>query len=420
MLLRLFYAFILLANCVVNHVAADEIKADFSGFATLAASYSDDPDMGFGSNYINKKRAGFSLSRESILGGQVNLSLNRNWDSVAQVVLQDHASEEFDSFLELAFLRYRPSRDWAIRAGRLNSDLYLLSEYPYVGYAYLWARPPHEFYSFASAGGHFDGLDVEYTQSVFDGFLRLKLAAGQTTTKLTSAGDKFHIDFDNLITFSASYSLEAWTLRFSASRTDIGGYKLDSMAQLIAAFRAVPASLWPQAQSLAQSYDTEGKTVSYAAFGVSYDYDNWLIQSEVGISESQWLVSPSNLNAYVSVGYRFGDVTVYSGVSISENRNDVTNIPVPQFPPGIPEQITLPIQQLAVIAQDAVELPVVHQHSINIGAKWHFSDTVVIKAQIDHFDIQPYGGGLWSRSKPEDVKIGHRVNVFSLSTSLVF
>ncbi|XQF91864.1 hypothetical protein ACOBV9_09245 [Pseudoalteromonas espejiana] len=89
---------------------------------------------------------------------------------MVQVVIQDHAYKSFDNFLELAFVRYRPTRHWAIRAGRLNSDLYLLSEYPYVGYAYLWVRPPHSYYSFANIASNFDGVDVEYSKAINDGF----------------------------------------------------------------------------------------------------------------------------------------------------------------------------------------------------------------------------------------------------------
>ena len=411
---------VIVLACCSTWAQGDEFKVEFSGFASLVASYSDDSEIGFSSNYLNESDTGWSLTRDSILGGQANISLTKNWDSVIQVVYQDRAYKSFDNFLELAFLRYRPSRDWAIRAGRLNSDLYLLSEYPHVGFAYLWTRPPHEYYSFASSAGNFDGVDVEYSQVVGEGFLRLKLAAGNTTAKFKASGSDFFIDFDNLITFSATYVLNAWTMRLSVSTAKLGSYRLESLDEFIDILNSVPIGVWPQAPSLAKSFDTRGHHVEYAAFGVTYDEDNWLIQSEVGISESAWTVAPSNISAYISAGYRLDDVTVYTGISVAENRHNATMVASPQFPPGTPPQISVPIQQVALASQYVIDRTLVHQYSINVGAKWHVSDNVVLKAQLDHFDIQPNGGGLWDINNPADVKKGHRINVFSISTSVVF
>jgi hypothetical protein len=406
--------------CCSTWAQADEFGVEFSGFASLVASYSDDTEIGFSSNYLNESDTGWSLTRDSILGGQANISLTKNWDSVVQLVYQDRAYKGFDNFLELAFLRYRPSRDWAIRAGRLNSDLYLLSEYPHVGFAYLWTRPPHEYYSFASSAGHFDGVDVEYSQVVGEGFLHLKLATGSTTAKFKSGGSDFFIDFDDLITFSATYALNAWTMRLSVSKANLGSYRLESLDEFINFLNSVPNAIWPQAASLAQSFDTKNHQIEYAAFGVIYDEDNWLIQSEVSISESGWTVAPSNISAYISAGYRLNNVTLYTGISVAQNRHNATTVADPQFPPGTPPQNSVPIQQLALASQYVIDRTLVHQYSINVGAKWHISDNMVLKAQIDHFDIQPNGGGLWAIDDPADVQKGHRINLFSISTSVVF
>jgi hypothetical protein len=419
-LYRFIFATALIFTGVTYNAYADDIKVEFSGFASLALSYSDDPDIAFSPNYLNIDDTGWSATRDSILGGQANISLANNWDSVVQFVLEDHANTDFENYLELAFLRYRPSRNWAIRAGRLNSDLYLLSEYPHVGYAYLWVRPPHEYYSFASTAGKFDGVDIEYSQSINDGFLRLKLAAGNTTAKLKASGQDFLIDFDHLMTFSATYVLDAWTMRFSVSQADVGDYKFEALNEFIDLLNSVPAPVWPQAASLSASFDTKNHSIEYAALGLTYDSDNWLIQSEIGISESPWLVASSNINGYVSVGYRLDKVTLFSSVSISENRHKITTVTAPQFLPGTPIQVTFPLQQLALASKEAVDRLVVHQHSINVGVKWQASENLIVKAQIDHFDIQPFGGGLWGISDPENVEKEHRINVFTVSANMVF
>ncbi len=420
MLYRGIIAIIILVTSAISNSYANDLDVQFSGFASLTLSYTDDADIGFASNYLNENDTGFSATRDSILGGQANITLAKNWDSVLQVVLQDHAHKELNNFIELAFARYRPSRHWAIRAGRLNSDLYLLSEYPNVGYAYLWVRPPHEYYSFASTAGHYDGVDVEYSNALDQGFLRLKLAWGSSTAKLKVNSQDFFIDFDNLATFSATYSLDAWTMRFSLSKTDLGDYKLAMLDEFLGLLDAVPQNIWPQAKALSNKFNTEGHTIEYAAFGLTYDNDNWLIQSEIGISESDWLVAPSVLNTYISIGYRVDSAIFYTSFSSAKNRHDVTQVTDPQFPLGTPEQVSQPLQQLALATKAAVKQPIVHQHSINLGVKWQFSERLALKAQLDRFDIQPVGAGLWALSNPADVDTGHKIHMISLNASMVF
>ncbi|MBB1287794.1 hypothetical protein H5085_01795 [Pseudoalteromonas sp. SR43-6] len=420
MLFRGTIAIAILAISAANKTYANDIDVQFSGFASLTLSYTDDSDIGFASSYSNVNESGFSATRDSILGGQANISLSKNWDSVFQVVIQDHAFKSFDNFLELAFVRYRPTRHWAIRAGRLNSDLYLLSEYPYVGYAYLWVRPPHSYYSFANIAGNFDGVDVEYSKAINDGFLRLKLAYGSTTAKLQAYNDDFFIDFDNLTTFSATYSLDAWTMRFSLSKSDFGDYKLTSLDEYLAALNSIPQSIWPQAQKISNKFNTKGNSIEYAAFGLTYDHNNWLIQSEMGISESDWIVAPSVLSGYISAGYRVDNAIFYTGFTAAKHRHDVIKVNDPAFPPSTPEQFSVPIQQLAVASQSAVKVTNVHQHSINVGVKWQLSERIALKAQLDRFDIKPQGAGLWSLSNPTDVDKGHKVHMLSLNASMVF
>lgn len=420
MLHRGAIAIALLASFVTNKSYANNLDVNFSGFASLTFSYSDDSDIGFASSYANKNEAGFSVTRDSILGGQANVSLAKNWDSVIQVVLQDRTFKSFDNYLELAFVRYRPSRHWALRVGRLNSDLYLLSEYPYVGYAYTWVRPPHSYYSFANIASNFDGIDLEYSKYINEGFLRLKLAYGTSTAKLKAYNNDFFIDFDNLTTFSANYMLDEWTMRFSLSHSNLGDYKSSNLHAFIDALDAVPQSIWPQAQRISAKFNTQGNTLEYAAFGLTYDNDNWLVQSELGVSESDWIVAPSVLSAYVSAGYRVNNAIFYTGFSAAKNRDDVVKITDPIIPPGIPDQTSAPIQQLAAITESAVKITNVHQHVINIGVKWQLSERIALKAQLDRFDIKPEGAGLWSLADPNDATKSNKVHIISLNASMVF
>ena len=420
MVYRCIRIFTVILGCFSTWTQADEFAVKFSGFASLAVSYSDDPDIDFRSNYLNDEKAGWSIDRDSILGGQVNISLAQEWDSVVQVVLQDREIKDFSNYLELAFVRYRPNRNWSVRGGRINSDMYLLSEYPSVGYAYLWARPPHEHYAFASTVSHYDGFDVEYSSDVNEGYLRVKLAAAQTEPKLGALNQDFSIKFNNILTLSTTYVKDAWTFRASTSKADIREFKSDQFSSLINALNAIPPSLWSQAADYAQGFDAKNKNINYSALGLAYDNFDWLFQAEIGTVNSDWLISPSNYTGYVSLGYRIGELTYFASLSVAKNKNAKPQVAPPELPSYLPEEIRLATLQLVEGTDIASKRAIVDQYSFNIGAKWYFSNNLVIKAQIDHFVLQPIGGGLWDMAAQTDVASKHQINLFSLSGSVVF
>ncbi|XQF90213.1 hypothetical protein ACOBV8_17705 [Pseudoalteromonas espejiana] len=171
---------------------------------------------------------------------------------------------------------------------------------------------------------------------------------------------------------------------------------------------------------MSAKFNTRGNSLEYAAFGLTYDHNNWLIQSELGVSESDWIVAPSVISGYISAGYRVDDAIFYTGFSAAKNRHDVVKVNTPVFLPGTPDEISVPIQQLAAATQAAAGITNVHQHSINVGVKWHFSDRLVFKAQLDRFDIKAQGAGLWSLSDPSDANKSNKVHILSLNASMVF
>ncbi|WP_244151806.1 hypothetical protein [Pseudoalteromonas agarivorans] len=75
MLLRSTIVIALLTISAANKTYANDIDVQFSGFASLTLSYTDDSDIGFASSYSNVNESGFSATRDSILGGQANISL---------------------------------------------------------------------------------------------------------------------------------------------------------------------------------------------------------------------------------------------------------------------------------------------------------------------------------------------------------
>jgi hypothetical protein len=134
--------------------AAYAVEATWSGFATLGYARSDSDYTYQGS--INREG---TLLRDSLAAGQVDLTLAPQLSATLQVkVAQSPTAEHrYSAQTAWAFIAWRPSNDWLLRAGRTRLPLYLHSESLDVGVANDMARLPYELYS-VSPTNDFDGL----------------------------------------------------------------------------------------------------------------------------------------------------------------------------------------------------------------------------------------------------------------------
>ena len=139
------------------HVHASDEPAlgstSISGFATIGLVQAGDEDYGFTRDLT---RSGVfdqdnSVKQDSLLGIQLDSSFTQDWSATAQMVFRDRFDDSFEEHLEWAFVRYRANDEWSFRVGRTVVDLFALSDYRNVGFAYLWARPPVEFYGPANS-----------------------------------------------------------------------------------------------------------------------------------------------------------------------------------------------------------------------------------------------------------------------------
>lgn len=58
------------------------------------------------------------------------------------MVGRDRLDNTFENSVEWAFLKGRLFPKLIVRAGRLGVDVFMLSEYRNIGFAYPWVRPP--------------------------------------------------------------------------------------------------------------------------------------------------------------------------------------------------------------------------------------------------------------------------------------
>jgi hypothetical protein len=134
----------LLSILAVSAVPAEAMDLTWSGFGTVGLAISDKPYKY--QRFIDDRG---TFKRDSILGAQLDARLSQQWSATIQAKLapSDHSDSDLQASLAWAFVSWRPSDDWLIRAGKIRLPLMLNAENNDVGATFDLARLPQEVYS---------------------------------------------------------------------------------------------------------------------------------------------------------------------------------------------------------------------------------------------------------------------------------
>lgn len=401
--------------CAAQAEEFDRDKFRISGFGTLGVVHSDAP-------------AGWSFLRDmdqpgnsavirgdvdSRFGLQVNYTATPRLELVAQVLAKRRLPDaDASEAIEWAMAAYRPNADVTLRAGRLNVDQFLMSDYRNVGFAYAYARPPVEYYGAIPTA--LDGIDVARIWDTNRGRWRAKGFFGRTQV----LGMKIR----PVLGGTVSYEEGALFVRAGLSRTRFATTPpsiqplLDGLSQL---------SLLPEPQVAAEAaalrsrLDFAGEPITYGQVGINYEPDQWLWTAEI----TRLSAGPnfSFLAGYVRLGRRMGPVTVFGVVSgakafappaaaVPDWATPLTPL-VPPLDPGLPGLA----QFIGTQATHASNLTN-DQHTFSLGARWDFHAQMALKVQWDRVRIRANGGVLWSNTTPEP----GRADIGSIVLDFVF
>jgi hypothetical protein len=403
---------LLLALAVGPAAGEHGVDWSFKAFGTLAAVGTDTDTLGFRRDPTQDTAAtrDWAADIDSRLGLQLDVDLDHAWHAAVQWVARNHAGAFFEQNLEWAYLRWRPWNDLDLRVGRLGLDTFLLSDYRNVGYAYPWMRPPQEFYA-PLFPYHFDGADIAQRFHFGEGFLTLKGFAGHNYTQvLPSYSPVFGL---NSLLFGGSLAYESgdWRARIGyAQLRPLNDYdRWPELAQL----RSPSANrLWPGASRIADDLSLQRGRVHYGSIGLAYDDGLWPIQAEAAYIDSSVPQLPTLGSAYLSVGRRLGNFTLYSLFGIAESLHHHVKVPGPLLPfPDLLEKQR--------VIEGYLSGQGVDQKSVSLGVRWDVYDDVALKAQWSHFWIGNDGGLFWlAPSVPPAGAM--EVNVWSCGVDFVF
>lgn len=169
---------LLLAALIAAPACAQAVETSLSGFGTLGYAASNRPYAY--QRFIDEDG---TLKRDSVLGLQLDAQFGERFGATVQAKAAADPNNQHGvrAGVAWAFVSYRPSNAWLLRAGKFRLPLYLHSENLDVGTTFDLARLPAEVYSQvptddfkgASASRSWDlGKDVEATLDAYAGSSR--------------------------------------------------------------------------------------------------------------------------------------------------------------------------------------------------------------------------------------------------------
>jgi hypothetical protein len=391
-------------------------SSDFriNGFGTAGISQVDAPS-GWEYRRVISQRGNDSGTRANVdsrLGMQINYAPMAQFEVVGQVIINrlDSAANIGDRF-SLAFAAYRPDADWTVRVGRVNLDAYLLSDHRDVGFTYEYARPPVEFYT--QLPGFLDGGDVSRVWNASGTLWRLKGLAGNTSV---ASGD-YRQEIHSLIGIVASRQDGGLLIRASLIHGKLASSPpaLQPLTDALGEVSGLPiANVAAQARSFQSLLAFRDVRTTYAALGAEYEHADWLWSSEV-----TRVTGVRGFDAgYVSIGRRFGAVSVFGLISAVASTQRVVSTPAwgAELATLIGPSAAMQADYLAGAAALATNSLASKQHTVSFGARWNLTSQVAVKAQWDHIRVNADGSELWENATLDS----GRANVYSLVLDFVF
>lgn len=201
----------ILATSIIGALVSFPIMAleqgdhSFNAFGTLGVSnFGGEENIQYGAQgQIQDK---WTTEQDSKLGGQFSYGITDELGFTAQAIIKAE-QDSYKANMEWLYLSYKMQDNWQVRAGRLRTPIYMLSETLDVGYTYPWIRLPDEVYAQVKLS-NYEGIDTVYNINVSDSStLSLQALYGQAKNRdYYSFDEMYQIDYDDIMGANALLS----------------------------------------------------------------------------------------------------------------------------------------------------------------------------------------------------------------------
>ena len=382
---------VLAALGLMSNTAVAELQ--FNGFASIKAGVSLDDDKSlFG--YDDS----LSFKPESLFALQTTATLGEGLSATAQIMARGR--DDFDAEFEWAYISYEVGEQGQINAGRLRIPFYRYSDFLDVGYAYNWLRPPSTVYNLPFS--NFDGISYTHNHTIGDWDSSVQLSFGSFDGGISLISDSDPSELESLAGINWTLGNDWLTARavYMVAETTIS-FENDATGNLTSGL-ALFGNLFPeQGQRLAVREDDS----SFFGLGISVDRNNVLVDVEMTKVEVEDSLVAEQEQYYVSLGYRFDELTVYTTFEHQEYTHDYSlAYTLPQIfdvpnADGSVSSIPLQATYIALLASQEREDEV-----MSVGMKYNFHPAAAFK--LDY--------------STRDRKGGDEISVLSFGVDLVF
>lgn len=393
----------------------DAARVHFGGFATLAAARSSSDQAEFVRDLSQPGGIGrrWSAKIDSVLGVQGNVHLGRQAEAVLQLISRYGPRGDFRPEVAWAFASLAPTPSVVLRAGRIGTDFYMLSDSRWVGYASLTVRPPNDYYG-ALPFYAIDGLDAAYTRPAAGGLLRIKAFSGLSREEAPLADRQWDLDGSRMTGGSLGYQTGGWHWRADHARIRFA-HELP-LPELFAGLDAFATNFGiTSAGEAARRLAVAQTTSRFTAIGLVYDAGPLQGQLMANRTRHHSAAFQDSRGGYAILGYRLGRFTPFVGYSRvrSTPKSVPTGLPIFTGDPAIDGASRVIDSKVAEMLADSHS----NQHTATLGIRQDLGSGIALKAQWDAVRGQPTSIFPYRREQPG---WNGRTNVVTFALDTVF
>lgn len=309
-----------------------------SGFLTVGTTYGD-KQLANGTEAVSQdgtieNTPGFTA--DSRLGLQISAKVNEDISITGQLLAKAR-SENSNVEADWAFINYRLSEQFSVRAGKIKFPTFLISDYYEVGYAYPWIRPPQEVYS-SNPITTLNGVDLLARFRFGDLSLLVQPYFGVSRgakalvpqEAVTNPGYQLCFNGQNPASF---YTCPQGTLLYTDFTADaLRGINVSLSSDI---FTVRVGTLKTKVN--VPGFNVFQDDVKFSSAGLSMDWHNVVLYSEYFERDIKGLANsafPNQKGSYTTLGYRVGKwLPHFTAAQIKDNDNPVgptSGIPLDQ------------------------------------------------------------------------------------------
>lgn len=378
--------------------ASADTESSFSlnGFGTVGLAKTTTDDVEFVRDISQPRGVSkdWSGKIDSVLGLQAAWRVMPQLEAVVQATSRYRYDKTFTPDISWAFIKYNPTPNLSLRAGRLGTEFFMMADSRWVGYSFLTVRPPGDYFWYLPFYS-IHGADAAITIPVAESVLRAKAFYGHSVGKIPLAEEQWDISQSPMVGGFLEYQFAAWQVRASYANIK---FKNDLP---IAAVLNIPSASISEALRF---LSTSGSRTHYYSLGIVYDQGPWQAQLMLNHIDQGSNALESSNGGYALAGYRIGALTPYLGFSWVRS----------QTKPGLNGSSIQQNTIAAYVVQDSHA----DQQTTFAGTRWDVARNIAVKAQWD--GIRGEASSLFPYRQDNRARWDGRMDVFSLTLDFVF